>query len=201
MKKSLLFILLFVIQVFSQSRFAIEADGGIDMVSATELSTSNMENGYSFSLSPVYYFNKTLSLFGVFAFHRMEGAVSSGGPVLDEAGYSIDNPNKPNDYSYEIAIGLRANFSNKPVKPYFVVRTGFLFSNTAFSPIYYGMGPDMYSAGWNRKHRIAFYISPGLGVNFSLLKNLNFLIEARFNITTGMDYSFIPVITGFQYRL
>ncbi len=201
MKKILFFIFIIVVQVFSQSRFAVEADGGIDMVSTAEFSSSNMENGYSFALSPVYNFNKTLSLFGVFAFHRMEGAINNGGTTLDQAGYSIDNPNKPNDYTYELAIGLRANFSHKPVKPYFVVRTGFLFSNTAFSPIYYGMGPDMYSVGWNRKHRVAFYISPGLGVNFSLLKNLNFLIEARFNITTGMDYSFIPVLTGFQYRL
>jgi len=199
MKKLFFLILIFSFQAFSQSRFGIEADGGIDLVSTTDLSSRNIDNGYSLTVAPVYYFNNTISVFGVFAFHRVEGSIVSGGPVAFADGYSIDNPNKPNNYTYEFGLGLRANFSDKMVKPYFVVRTGFLLNNSATFSGYYSDFSVAYSTVWNRKYRIALYISPGLGVNFSLLKNLNFLFEARFNMTTGTDYSFIPVTTGVQY--
>ncbi len=199
MKKIMIFIFIIYGQSFSQSRFAIEADGGIDLVSTTDISSRNLENGYSIAVSPVYYFNETISLLGTFAFHRAEGGLEYSGVVPAIDSYSINNPDKPNIYAYEIALGLRANFSDKLVKPYFVIRTGFLF--TSVSHLASSYFSDWYFPHWQEKHRIALFISPGLGVNFSLLKNLNFLIEARLNITTGTDYSFIPVTTGIQLRL
>lgn len=201
MKKILAFILMISASGFSQSRFAIEADGGIDLVSKTDFDARNLENGYSFAVSPVYHVNETISVLGVFAFHRAEGGISGSGIMPAVDGYSIDNPDKPNIYAYEVAFGLRANFSDKIVKPYFSLRTGFLFTNVSHfsAPVYFSN--TWYSQGWDAQHRIALFISPGLGVNFSLLNNLNFLIEARFNITTGTDYSFFPVTTGIQYRL
>ena len=199
MKKLFLFIFIISIQAFPQSRFGIEASGGIDLISTSDLSSTNIDNGYSLTVSPLYYFNETISVFGVFTFHRTEGSIGSG-TALDAAGYSIDNPNKPNDYAYEVALGLRANFSDKMVKPYFVIRTGFLFTNFATFEQYYSNFIGTYSSGWDRKHRLALYISPGLGINFSLIKNLNFLFEARFYMTTGTDYYFVPVTTGIQYK-
>jgi hypothetical protein len=200
MKKIFMIVLMISVQVFPQSGFGIEAGGGIDLISNSDLSSRNLDNGYSLTVSPIYYFNKTISVFGVFTFHRAEGALNNGGIVwADAEGYSIDNPTKPNSYAYEIALGLRANFSDKMVKPYFVVRTGFLLTNNAFFSGYYFGPSGLNSTIWDRKHKLALYISPGFGINFNLIKNLNFLFEARFNMTTVTDYSFVPVTTGIQY--
>ncbi len=200
MKILIMLVFIISVQAFSQSRFGIEADGGIDLISNSNLSSKNLDNGYSLTVSPIYYFNETISVFGVFTFHRAEGAINNGGIVwADATGYSIDNPNKPNDYAYEIALGFRANFSDKMVKPYFVVRTGFLLTNSAIFSGYYSGPYEINTNGWDRKHNLALYISPGLGLNFSLIRNLNFLFEARFYMTTGTDYSFVPVTTGIQY--
>ncbi len=200
MKKLIMLVFIISVQAFSQSRFGIEADGGIDLVSNSDLSSRNLDNGYSLTVSPIYYFNETISMFGVFSFHRSEGTINNSGIVWATAeGYSIDNPYKANSYAYEIALGLRANFSDKMVKPYFVIRIGFLLTNSAIFSGYY-MGPNVQNSTlWDRKHRLALYISPGFGLNFNLVNNLNFLFEARFNMTTGTDYSFIPVTTGIQY--
>jgi len=201
MKKVLFFIAIMYIQIYSQSKFAVEADGGIDLTS-TMFATSNYENGYSVSISSIYQINKTFSLMGTLGFHRAEGGIS-GGNMPASSGYSIDNTDKPNIYAYEIGLGLRSNFSDKIVKPYFVIKTGFLFTNVSYLTYSYigGNGGQIYQAGWDQKHRIALYISPGFGLNFNLLSNLSFLVEARFNMTTGSDYSFMPVTTGFQFKL
>ncbi len=157
MKKLFLFLIIISVQGLSQSRFGLEADGGVDLISSPNTSSTSLDNGYSLTVSPIYYFNKTISVFGVFTFHRAEGAVNNGGTAL-AAGYSIDNPYKPNDYAYELALGLRANFSDKIVKPYFVIRTGFLFTNLAMFSVYYSDFTGNYADGWVRKHSLALYI-------------------------------------------
>ncbi len=52
MKKVSLFIFLFSISVFSQSKFAVEAGGGIDLVMESG-SYNNYDNGYSIIISPI----------------------------------------------------------------------------------------------------------------------------------------------------
>ncbi len=200
MKKIMIFIFVLCVPAFSQSRFAIEAGGGIDLVSTPDNSSTIFDNGYSFAVSSIYNFNETISLMGTLAFHRAEGGIS-GSLYPTAQGYSINNPDKPNIYAYEINFGLRANFSDKMVKPYFVIRTGFLFTNVSHLSISNFYNNGYYAQGWKENNRIAIFISPGLGLNFSLMENLNFLLEARFNLTTGTDYSFFPVTTGFQLRL
>lgn len=170
-------------------------------ISPTDFSAGNYDNGYSLAVASIYHFNETVSLTGTLSFHRAEGSLGYSGVTPAVDGYSIDNPDKPNIYAYEVAVGLRANFSEKMVKPYFAFRTGFLFTNVSYRSISNFYQDDWYNRGWKENHRIAFYLSPGLGLNFTLLDNLNFLIEARFNIITGTDYSFIPITTGIQYEL
>ena len=76
MKKILLLILIFCVNGYSQSRFAVEASGGIDLVSTPDNSSSNFDNGYSFAVSSIYNFNEAVSLLGTLAFHRAEGGIS-----------------------------------------------------------------------------------------------------------------------------
>lgn len=203
MKKIILFIIFISVPVFSQSEFALEVDAGIDLTS-TMFSSSNFDNGYSISISPAYQINKSFTLMGTFGFHRAEGGIS-GGIMAAPMGYSIDNPNKPNIYAYEIGLGLRSNLSDKIVSPYFVIKTGFLFTEVSHQTYSYYPSPSMkdvpfYQSNWEPVHRIVLYISPGFGLNFNLQRNLSFLIEARFNMTTGTDYSYMPITTGFQFK-
>ena len=128
MKKVLFSFLILSVPVFSQSKFAVEAGGGIDMITSNAYS-SNVDNGYSLMISPVYNFNETIMFMVSFAFHRVEGYSYHGGIELHSLHpeYSIDNPFKPNVKTYDFSLGMRANFSEKQVTPYFVLKTGFLF--------------------------------------------------------------------------
>jgi Outer membrane protein beta-barrel domain len=198
MKKALFFISIISITVFPQSKFAIEAGGGIDLVTNNDFN-SNIDNGYSIMISPVFNFNETIMFMASFAFHRVEGTDYYEGivPAIYPY-YSIDNPLKPNINTYDFSLGMRANFSEKQISPYFVVRTGFLFTDFPLAGYNY---LDFYP-GYIRKNdrRIAFYFSPGLGVNFRLLSYLSILLEGRFIIKTGNEYSYIPFTTSLVYN-
>jgi hypothetical protein len=197
MKKVLFFFFILSIQIFSQSKFAVEAGGGIDMITST-LYSSNADNGYSVMICPVYSFNETIMFMASFAFHRVEGYNYYGGVVpAIYPGYSIDNPQKPNIKTYDVSLGMRANFSEKQITPYFVIKTGFLFTDVPLNSSYW-LG---YYSGFGREsdRRIAYYFSPGLGVDFRLLSNFNILLEGRFMVKTGNEYSFIPLTTSIIY--
>ncbi len=106
--------------------------------------------------------NETISFMAGFAFHRVEGYQSY--PIITPQifpDYSIDNPAKPNIKTYDFSIGMRANFSQKPITPYFVLKTGFLFIDVPrYSDNYYYHLPS------ENGHKIDYYVSPGFGVNF-----------------------------------
>ena len=94
MKKVLFFFLVAVLSVFSQSKFAIEAGGGIDLVFNSN-TYHNYDNGFSLMISPVYNLNETISFMASFAYHRVEG-YSNSYYVTPQIfpDYSIDNPYK-----------------------------------------------------------------------------------------------------------
>lgn len=193
MKWVLFFVFCLSVLAFSQSKFAIEAGGGIDMITGNVYS-SNYDNGYSVMISPVYNFNETVTFMASFAFHRVEGSDYYGGVVpAIYPDYSIDNPHKPDIKTYDFSLGMRANFSEKQITPYFVIKTGFLFIDIPRNYLFY---PDF---NMENEKRITYYFSPGLGVNFSLLSNLNVLLEGRFMIKTGNEYSYIPLTTSIVY--
>ena len=200
MKKVLFFFFILTIAVFSQSKFAIEAGGGIDLVLENNYSNS-YDNGFSLLISPVYKLNKTISFMASFAYHRVEGYTGYYfvTPQIFP-NYSIDNPYKPNIKTYDFSVGMRANFSEKQVTPYFVFKTGLLF--TDYPDYYYGLEPYPILLNFNQRHdqRIAYYFSPGLGVNFRLVDKFNILIEGRFLIKTGNDYSYLPLTTSLVYN-
>lgn len=196
MKKILLILFLFSVCSFSQSKFALEIAGGIDFNGA------EFDNGYSFSFSPVYHLDKIISVMANFAFHRAEGSLNRIIAMPDVVDYSIDDPQKPNTYVYDFSLGLRANFSQQKITPYFVMKTGFFFINNSQNYDYVNL--MFYRPVWQPQQineDLVYYLSPGLGIDFKLLENLSFLIEGRFNITTGTDYYFVPITTGIQYRL
>jgi Outer membrane protein beta-barrel domain len=196
MKKVLILCCIISVSTFAQSKFAIEAGGGIDLVTDNNHS-ANYDNGFSLMISPIYNFNETFSFMATFAFHRVEGYQYYNGPILLEgANYSIDDPNKPNIKTYDFSIGMRTNFSEKKITPYFVIRTGLLFTET---PRYYFPLP-YYLPYQKNDETIAYYLSPGLGVNFRLISNLSVLIEGRFMITTGNEYSYLPLTTSVIYN-
>ncbi len=196
-KNILSFVLAASIFIFPQNRFSLEGGVGADLTSSF-LSPSNFENGYSLYVSSVYHLFKTISISGTFAFHKAEG-ITNGGVYAVPQDYSKDNPSKPNNFAYEAGFGMRADFSDQGVTPYFVIRAGLLFLNFSFyETAYLDSPPGMVNTSWHKEQRIEFYISPGFGLSFKIQSNLSFLIEARFNMTTGNYNTFIPLTTGIQ---
>lgn len=204
MKKIVALSVLFIsVLSFSQTKFALEAGGGVDISNSHFHSSQlNTDGGFSFFISPVFILNETFSVVGTIAYHRAEGSYYGGSDYRifpAESGYSIDNPDIPNTKAYDVSLGIRASFSDKMIKPYFVLKNGALFNKIPEFKVRYGPG-FYYGPYYEERKELAFYISPGLGIDFTLAPNFHLLLEGRFLITTGSSYTFLPVTTSVLYN-